>query len=81
MACSGTAFQTVTLVLRKSAGASSSGLAFLKFTFKLVAVKTISYAKSYEAPKESVTLVSGGLVIEYWQQNADGSMGMKAVDG
>ena len=81
MACSGTAFKTVALVLRKSAGASSTGQAFLKFTFKLVAVKTISYAHSDESPKEDVTFEYGGLVIEYWQQKADGSMGMKVVDG
>jgi type VI protein secretion system component Hcp len=81
MACSGTAFQTVALVLPKSAGGTLSGEAFLKFTFKLVAVKTISYAHSDEAPKEVVTFEYGGLVIEYWQQNPDGSMGMKVVDG
>ena len=81
MACSGTAFQAVTLVLRKSAGASSTGVAFLKFTFKLVAVKTISYTGPDQSPKEFVTFEYGGLVIEYWQQNADGSMGMKVADG
>jgi len=81
MACSGTAFQTVALVLRRSAGGSSAGAAFLKFTFKLVAVKTIAYAKSDEAPKEVVTFEYGGLVMEYWQQKPDGSMGTKVVDG
>ena len=80
MACSGTAFQTVALVLRKSAGASTAGEAFLKFTFKLVAVKTIANAYSAEAPKEKVTFEYGGLVMEYWQQKADGSMGA-AVQG
>ena len=81
MACSGTAFQTVALVLRKSAGASTAGVAFLKFTFKLVAVKTISFAHSDESPTEKVTFEYGGLVIEYWQQNPNGSMGTKVVDG
>jgi len=81
MACSGTAFQTVVLILRKSAGGSSAGVAFLKFTFKLVAVKTIAYAKSDESPKEVVTFEYGGLVIEYWPQKADGSLGPKVVDG
>ena len=81
MACSGKAFQTVALVLRKSGGGSSPGIAFLKFTFKLVAVKTISYAKSDESPNEVVTFEYGGLVMEYWQQKPDGSMGLKVVDG
>ena len=47
MACSGTAFAQVTLGLRKSVGAGGggagvSGMMFLRFDFKLVAVKTIS---------------------------------------
>jgi type VI secretion system secreted protein Hcp len=81
MACSGTAFQSVVLALRKSAGGATSGEIFLKFTFKLVAVKTIAWAQSDEAPKETVTFEYGGMVIEYWQQKPDGSMGTKVVDG
>ncbi len=80
MACSGTAFQTVALVLLKSASASG-GEAFLKFTFKLVAVKTISWANDTDYPKETVTFEYGGLVVEYWPQKADGSMGTRVVDG
>ena len=81
MACSGTPFQTVALVLRKSTAGSTAATAFLKFTFKLVAVKTISWAHSNELPKESVTFEYGDMVIEYWQQKADGAMGTKVVDG
>ena len=81
MACSGTPFQTVALVLRKSAGAASAGAAFLKFTFKLVAVKKISWAGSDASQKETVTFEFGGMVIEYWEQKPDGSMGAKVVDG
>ena len=81
MACSGTPFQTVALVLRRSKGGSTASSAFLKFTFKLVAVKTISWAHSDELPKESVTFEYGALVVEYWPQKPDGSMGTKVVDG
>ena len=81
MMCSGTPFQTVALAIRKSAGASSVGEAFLKFTFKLVAVKTISWAHSDDSQKEAVTFEYGGLVVEYWGQKADGSMGMNVVSG
>lgn len=48
MACSGTPFETVVLALAKSAGGAttaavnSASLIFLRFDFKLVAVKTIS---------------------------------------
>ena len=81
MACSGTAFQTVALVLRKSAGGSSASAAFLKFTFKLVAVKTISWAGPDDSQKETVTFEYGGILIEYWEQKPDGSMGMRVLDG
>ncbi len=81
MACNGTPFQTVALVLRRSAGSSLAGVAFLKYSFKLMAVKSIAYAKSDVSPTEVVTFEYGGLVIEYWPQKPDGSMGAKVVDG
>jgi type VI secretion system Hcp family effector len=81
MACSGTAFESVALVLRKSAGASGAGVAFLKFTFKLVAVKTISYKRDVESPNETVTFEYGGLVVEYWPQNPNGSLGPRVPGG
>jgi type VI secretion system secreted protein Hcp len=71
-ACSGTPFQTVGLGLRKSAGGDASGIIFLVFTFKLVAVKTINWSHHDEAPKETVTFEYGGLNIHYTQQQADG---------
>jgi type VI secretion system secreted protein Hcp len=74
MACSGTPFHTVGLGLRKSAGGTASGIFYLMFTFKLVAVKTISWAHDDEAPKETVTLEYGGLNVMYTQQLANGSM-------
>jgi len=74
MACSGTPFHTVGLGLRKSAGGDVSGLLFLMFTFKLVAVKTISWAHDDESPKETVTFEYGGLNVMYTQQKPDGSV-------
>jgi type VI secretion system secreted protein Hcp len=74
MACSGKAFQTVGLGIRKSAGNTASGVMYLVFTFKLVAVKTISWSHDDEAPKETVTLEYGGLNIQYSQQKPDGSL-------
>ncbi len=78
MACSGTAFQQVILALRKSAGAgagsTSSGVIFLRFDFRLVAVKTISWSHDDESPKETVTFEYGAMVIRYCQQNANGTL-------
>jgi type VI secretion system secreted protein Hcp len=74
MACSGKAFQTVGLGMRKSAGNDASGVMFLVFTFKLVAVKTVSWAHDDESPKETVTFEYGGLNVQYSQQRADGSL-------
>jgi type VI secretion system Hcp family effector len=80
MACSGTAFQLVTLVLRKSSGAGAagagktSGVVYLRFDFKLVAVKTISWAHDEETPKETVTFEYGGMQVRYSQQAANGTL-------
>ena len=74
MACSGQAFQQVGLALRKSSGGSqTAGVIYLRFDFKLVAVKTISWAHDDESPKETVTFEYGGLIVRYTQQNPDGS--------
>ncbi len=74
-ACAGTAFKKVVLGLRKSAGTDQSGLFFLRFDFKLVAVKTISWAHGDESPTETIEFQYGGLQIRYTPQNAGGSFG------
>lgn len=74
MACQGTAFKQVTLALRKSTGNDTSGSIFLRFDFKLVAVKTISWSHDDESPKETVTFEYGGMLIRYCAQNPDGSL-------
>jgi type VI secretion system secreted protein Hcp len=86
MACSGTAFQSVTLALRKSVGASAgaadvSGQVFLRFDFKLVAVKTISWAHDDESPKETVTFEYGGLQVRYCQQKPSGELMAALIGG
>jgi type VI secretion system secreted protein Hcp len=72
MACSGKTFQTVGLGLRKSAGNDAAGVMYLAFTFKLVAVKTVSWAHDDEAPKETVTFEYGGVIVQYAPQQAKG---------
>jgi type VI secretion system secreted protein Hcp len=74
MACSGTPFKTVGLGLRKSAGGDATGVMYLAFTFKLVAVKTVSWAHDDEAPKETVTFEYGGLIIQYALQQPNGKL-------
>lgn len=81
MACSGTPFMKVGLGIRKSTGGNiqsvgggSSGAIYLVFTFKLAAVKTVSWAHDDEAPKETVTFEYGGLNIQYCQQKPDGTL-------
>jgi type VI secretion system secreted protein Hcp len=79
MACSGTAFKVVTLALRKGTGtggggANVSGMIFLRFDFKLVAVKTISWSHDDESPKETVTFEYGGMQIRYSPQDASGTL-------
>jgi type VI secretion system secreted protein Hcp len=75
MACSGQAFKQVGLALRKSGNnTQASGIVFLRFDFKLVGVKTISWSHDDESPKETVTFAYGGILIRYCQQNPNGSL-------
>jgi type VI secretion system Hcp family effector len=73
-ACSGKAFKSVFLGMRKSAGNDATGVFFLVFQFKLVAVKTVGWAHDDEAPKETVTFEYGGLLVKYGQQNSNGQI-------
>jgi len=72
--CSGKPFKEVGLGMRKSAGGAATGVMYLVFTFKLVAVKTVSWAHDDEAPKETVTFEYGGLNIQYCQQKPNGTL-------
>jgi type VI secretion system secreted protein Hcp len=80
MACAGKSFHTVGLGLRKSAGNEASGVMYLAFTFKLVGVKTVSWAHDDEAPKETVTFEYGGVVVQYAPQAPSGKLG-KIIPG
>jgi type VI secretion system secreted protein Hcp len=73
-ACSGKSFQNVSLGFRKASGDDSSGTFYLRFDFKLVAVKTIDWAHDEESPKETMTLMYGGLLMRYLKQKPDGTM-------
>lgn len=88
MCCAGQHFQQVSLFLRRAGGAASgvtdtsasgatasSGLTFLRFDFRLVAVKTISWsgADGDESPKEEVTFEYGALQVQYQQQDEKGA--------
>lgn len=80
MACSGTAFCNAVLMLRKSLGSGASmnetsGGVFLRFDFKLVAVKTIAWAHDEESPSETITFEYGGLQMRYAQQDPSGALG------
>jgi type VI secretion system secreted protein Hcp len=74
MACSGKSFKRVSLGFRKATGGTTSGLFFLRFDFKLVAVKTISWSHDDESPKESMAFMYGGLIMRYTQQLASGKL-------
>lgn len=81
MACSGTPFKMVTLCLRKSGGGDTTGFVFLRFDFKLVAVKTISWSHDETSPKEEVTFEYGGLLVRYTPQTSAGAMGTVQTAG
>jgi type VI secretion system secreted protein Hcp len=83
MACSGTPFETVVLALANSAGGANpaAGLIFLRFDFKLVAVKTISWSYDAGSPKEVVTFEYGGLQVRYSPQNPNGTLAAPIQNG
>ena len=74
MACKGTTFKFVRLGFRKAAGVDATGLFFLRFDFKLVAIKTINWAHGDDSPTEDVEMQFGGLQIQYGVQQAGGSI-------
>jgi type VI secretion system Hcp family effector len=76
MACSGTTFETVVLALADTVGGAkpAAGSIFLRFDFKLVAVKTISWSYDAGSPKEVVTFEYGGLQLRYSPQNPNGTL-------
>ena len=80
MACQGKAFKMVSLALRKAAGASESGQIFLRFDFKLVGIKTITWSHDETSPKEELTFEYGGLLMRYCQQKSGGGL-MGAIPG
>ncbi len=80
-ACSGTPFQRVGLAARKSAGGETSGVTYLIFLFKLVAVKTMAYSYDDESPKETVTFEYGGLQMFYGKQDPDGTVKLAQKGG
>jgi type VI secretion system secreted protein Hcp len=81
MSCSGTPFKNVAMALRRPSGGDTAGLFFLRFDFKLAAVKTISYSHDDAGPKEELTFEYGGLLLRYCQQNADGTQVSPVTDG
>ncbi len=80
-ACSGTPYQKVALGARKSSGGGVTGVTYLVFLFKLVAVKTIAWSYDDEAPKETTTFEYGGLQVHYAQQNPNGGFAVPIPSG
>jgi type VI secretion system secreted protein Hcp len=85
--CAGTPFKMVSLFLRKSSGqgvdqgTAMSGVTFVRFDFKLVAVKTIAWAHDDESPTETLTFEYGALLISYAVQQPNGTMAAMQTEG
>lgn len=82
MCCSGKHFKDVCLALRKSTGGQTSGEVFLRFDFKLVGIKTVSWsgADGDEAVKEETTFEYGAVTIKYKKQEPDGKLATSAKE-
>ncbi|MDX6228894.1 MAG: type secretion system secreted protein Hcp [Frankiales bacterium] len=79
--CAGQAFAKVDLLQVKPSATVGAAVLFLQYTFKLVAVATITTAHGDEDPTEHVTFQYGDLQIRYAQQKADGSLLAPVVAG
>ncbi len=70
-------FSDVQLWLRKSgASGQSGGKPYLKYAFKLVAVKSVEWSGSSgdDVPEETVIFEYGAMKVEYFKQSEDGSI-------
>jgi len=73
-ATAGTNLGTVTLaVTKQTSGAAARE--YLRYTFTLVQVKSVSWSHDDVSPKEVVTFTYGGMQTSYVPQNPDGSNG------
>ena len=74
--CNGGIYETVTLYLRRSGGDSdASGVIFLTFIMKLVAIKEISWEGNDEECKESIQMEFGAVKVAYTMMDTEGKMG------
>lgn len=80
MSCSGTTFQRVTLALRKGTGDGKSGQTFLRFDFKMVGVKSMTWSHGDEAPTEEIAFEYGAVAMRYSPQKPNGEL-MPAIPG
>jgi type VI secretion system secreted protein Hcp len=75
--CTGKHISEGTIELRRSGGSEEeSGATFMKFVFKLLMVKDITWSgdDGDDVPTEEVTFEYGAIVIEYSKQKKDGTM-------
>jgi type VI secretion system Hcp family effector len=69
----GVPFETVDL-LEHRAGKDGNRAAFVAWQFKLVAVKTVTWASDDDRPTETISFEYGGLSIRYVPQSAAGQL-------
>ena len=71
--CNGGVFNDVYLLLRRAGvDMSAGGGNYLKFSFKLVAVKKIGWSSGDEICEEEVVFEYGAIRMEYWYQDESG---------
>ena len=74
--CNGGIYGLVRLMLRRSGGdTEASGVPFLQFTMKLVAVRDINWEGDDDNCKETVIFEFGAVQVEYTKMDKTGKMG------
>lgn len=75
--CTGNHFKEGVIELRRSGGsADSSGSTFMKFHFKLLMVKEMTWAgeEGDDILEEEITFEYGAIKVEYFKQSSDGKL-------
>jgi type VI protein secretion system component Hcp len=73
----GAHFPTVQIFVRKAGGSATPGKPYLAYELSTVFISRIDWSGGggEEAPAEQVELAYGGLVVGYYPQQPDGSLG------
>ena len=81
--CAGKHYATGSMICREATGDTGGGKIYYQYDMTEVFIDSISWggAAGGGKPSESVSISSKSLMVTYWPQNADGTLGTKIPKG